>query len=178
MLIRESREIVVNSPHVKIFRDKVRDGELLDDYYVFIGPNGVMILPLTTDNRIILIREYRYGCQDYVWQLPSGGIDSQETAMEAAKRELLEETGYHTESLDILGDYYVLSERMPDRLFTFVAHECVEIRKPRLRQEEISVSVVDLDVVVKMVMDNKIKDPGSCMLIMMCALGNFVKQGV
>lgn len=178
MLIRESREVVVNSPYVKIFKDRVRDGKLSDDYYVLAGPNGVMVFPLTIDNQVVLIREYRYGCQDYVWQLPSGGIDGQETAAETAKRELLEETGYHTESLDLLGDYYVLSERMPDRLFAFVARECVEIRKPKLQQEEISVIVVDLDVAVKMVMDNKVKDPCSCMLIAMCVLGNLVKEGV
>lgn len=55
--------------------------------------DGVMILPITKDNKIIMVKQYRPAINDYIYELPAGIVDPGETIEEAAKRELYEETG-------------------------------------------------------------------------------------
>jgi 8-oxo-dGTP pyrophosphatase MutT (NUDIX family) len=125
-----------------------------------------MVLPITEEGKVVLVCEYRHGCQDYVWQLPAGKIGDGETAMEAARRELEEETGYKALSLTLLGSWYISSIRMPDKQFVFVAQ--VE-KKGEINQdvtEEIIIKEVPFAEAVQMVLNNEIKDPHSCTAIL------------
>jgi len=66
---------------------------------------SVLIVALK-ENHIILIKQYRSGIDEFIIQLPGGGVKKGETIVEAAKRELLEETGFIAESFDYLGYMY------------------------------------------------------------------------
>ena len=55
--------------------------------------DGVMIVPITKDGEVVVLRQYRPAINDYLYELPAGIIDKGETIEEAAKRELFEETG-------------------------------------------------------------------------------------
>ena len=73
----------------KVITPKGKKGE-----YSFIKVNdGAFILPIDQDNKVYLIKEFRYPIQGYNIQLIGGGVDNKETPTEAAKRELKEETG-------------------------------------------------------------------------------------
>ncbi len=58
-----------------------------------VRPDSVTILPFDEKGRLLLIKEYRHGFKKNVWFLPAGRVDKGESALEAAKRELREETG-------------------------------------------------------------------------------------
>ena len=70
------------------------NGNIVEPYYVLEYPNWVDVIPVTGNNEIIMIRQYRHGINKVSLELPCGAIESHETPLEAAKRELLEETGY------------------------------------------------------------------------------------
>jgi ADP-ribose pyrophosphatase len=55
---------------------------------------SAVVMPVDEQGRVCLVRQYRYPAQKYMWELPAGVIDPGETAIQAAKRELQEETGY------------------------------------------------------------------------------------
>src|SRR5215469_7389916 len=57
-------------------------------------PGSVVVLPVLPDGRVLLIQQYRYAARQYLWELVAGRIDEGETPLEAAERELREETGY------------------------------------------------------------------------------------
>lgn len=69
------------------------NGEVAD-FYIKKEENTVCILALTRDNQVILARQFRPGPEEILLELPGGGIDRGETPLQAAERELLEETGY------------------------------------------------------------------------------------
>ena len=125
---------------------------------------------MVVQHRIILVNEYRHGCRDYVWQLPAGCVDGEEAPEEAARRELLEETGYVAKKLKFLGSWYVSPPRMPDRIFAFIGYGCLPGEDPdyRLKQllEDVKIQIVDWETAVEMVVTNKIKDPHSCAIIL------------
>ncbi len=63
-------------------------------YYTMRAEDGVLILPVTTDGRLVLLRQWRPARGAFSLELPAGGVDGAESPAEAAARELLEETGY------------------------------------------------------------------------------------
>ena len=70
-----------------------RTGQVMDRL-VLETPDWVNIVPVTTDNHVILVRQYRFGVSKVTLEIPGGLIDSGEDSLRAAQRELLEETGY------------------------------------------------------------------------------------
>ena len=163
--------IVLDNHFVKITEEKVRlPNGVINDYYIVTSKSDrAMVLPMLNDGRIILVNEYRHGCRDYVWQLPAGCVDGEEAPEEAARRELLEETGYVAEKLEFLGSWYVSPPRMPDKMFAFIGHGCLPGEDPDhilKRLEDVKALIVDWETAVEMVVTNKIKDPHSCAIIL------------
>ena len=66
----------------------------MDDYYVLEYPNWINVLAITEDGRFVIEKQYRHGTQSVDYELCAGTFEKGESALEAAKRELLEETGY------------------------------------------------------------------------------------
>jgi len=135
-----------------------------------------MVMPITEAGNVILVREYRHGCNDYVWQLPAGKINDGETAMEAARRELLEETGYEADTMKLLGSWYISSPRMPDKLFTFLAHVHRSQEPKRDITEEMIVREMTMGEAVEMVLNDEIKDPHSCTAILWAERGGITNE--
>jgi len=73
---------------------KLSNGRTIDDYYVQEFPDWVNVLALTKERKAVLIRQYRHGLGSVDYELPAGVCEPDESPLEAARRELLEETGY------------------------------------------------------------------------------------
>jgi 8-oxo-dGTP pyrophosphatase MutT (NUDIX family) len=84
--------------------------------------NGVGIVVLTKDQKVLLNKEYRYVIDDYSWEIPGGGIDEGENAHDAAKRELYEETGIKATEFKKLGLFYPLNSFNTETITVFTTH--------------------------------------------------------
>jgi 8-oxo-dGTP pyrophosphatase MutT (NUDIX family) len=91
---------VLDTPFLKIRSEEVAlpNGTILSDYYIIENRGWVGIVPITEDGRFILNKQYKHGIGLAVLEFPAGGIDPHEVdPLDAAKRELMEETGYSVE---------------------------------------------------------------------------------
>lgn len=98
-------ETVFDGRFVKLHKDKVRlpDSKIIDDFYTVTIPNGAMVCALTSDEDIILKKEYRYTCRSDIIECPAGMFeDYKNDHLETAKSELLEETGYTSDNWQYL----------------------------------------------------------------------------
>jgi ADP-ribose pyrophosphatase len=99
---RVSGEVVYAGKFFEVHRDVVRlpDGaQAVRDY--IRHPGAVAMVALTADGNVILERQHRYPlARDFV-EIPAGKVDAGETHLETAKRELLEETGYSDEGIEL-----------------------------------------------------------------------------
>src|ERR1700712_4538638 len=92
-----SSEYLYNETWFTFRRDRVRkgNGQEMYPYYVLEYSNWVNVFPVTTDGKVVLVKQYRYGIGQWSIEVPGGIMDEGETdPMLAAQRELLEETGY------------------------------------------------------------------------------------
>jgi len=103
-----NRKSVYTSKFVTVYEDEVElpNGKILPDYTVIEKPDIVMIVATDNKNNIIILKEYKYAVNEYLFTLPAGHKKKDETAIETAKRELLEETGYAGEKYEDLGILY------------------------------------------------------------------------
>lgn len=91
-----SSEYLIERPWLTARRDRVElpDGRIIDEYYVLEYPDWVNIIAIDKEGRMILVRQYRHGLQRTNFELVAGVLEKGEDSMTAARRELLEETGY------------------------------------------------------------------------------------
>ena len=86
-------------------------------------PGSAVILPLLPDRRIVLIRQYRLSVGRRIWELPAGTIDPGETAVQTARRELAEETGYTSKSWRKLLEFYPTPGIAREKMTLFLARD-------------------------------------------------------
>ena len=89
-------EYLIRRPWLTARRDKVQlpSGVINPEYYVLEYPDWVNIIAITEDGRMIFERQYRHGRGEVGYEIPAGVCEPGETPEEAARRELLEETGF------------------------------------------------------------------------------------
>jgi len=75
----------------------------IDEFYILETNPWVNVIPLTEDDQVILVRQYRHGIRDLTLEIPGGLVEDGDTPQQAALRELAEETGYRAKEMISLG---------------------------------------------------------------------------
>ena len=91
-----STEYLIRRPWLTARKDVVRlpDGRINPEYWILEYPDWVNVIAITKEGLMVMERQYRHGLGKTCFELPCGVIEKGETPLEAARRELLEETGY------------------------------------------------------------------------------------
>lgn len=89
-------QYVIKRPWLTARKDKVElpDGRIIEEYYVLEYPDWVNVIAITKDGQFVMEKQYRHGLRVNCIELPCGVMEKGETPLDAAQRELLEETGY------------------------------------------------------------------------------------
>lgn len=103
-----ARKTVYDTKFLKLYEDTVQlpSGQILDDYSLVKLPDGVIVVATDESNNLLLFKEYKYAIDSEVMTFPAGGIEDDEMPIEAATRELLEETGYISDEMELLSTIY------------------------------------------------------------------------
>ncbi|HET6764122.1 MAG TPA: NUDIX hydrolase [Longimicrobiaceae bacterium] len=110
------------------------------------------------DGQVLLIRQYRFTVDEWVWAIPSGGVDSGETPMQAAMRELEEETGYRALEARLLLDYYPSYGSGNQRFLIYETDAVEHTGRPFDPHEVHEVRWFPREVVLRMALENRIVD--------------------
>src|ERR1019366_4373506 len=112
-------EVAFATPWFQILGKTMRQGE--EPYYSLKLPDYAAVVAITDDERVLIVRQYRPAVEHDTLELPSGLVDAGETPEEAARRELLEETGYQAGDVAVLGGMEPDTGRLGNRIWSFVA---------------------------------------------------------
>ena len=84
-------------------------------------PGSAVMMAVDTRKRILLVRQYRVPARAYLWELPAGKLDAGETPLQAARRELVEETGYRAKHWKKLVTFYPSPGFVAEKMTIFLA---------------------------------------------------------
>ena len=82
---------------------------------------SAVMMPVDERGRILLVRQYRLPARQYLWELPAGRVDEGETPLQAARRELVEETGYRARKWEKLAVFYPSPGFLAEKMTIFLA---------------------------------------------------------
>ena len=146
--VLESRHI---HPRFRIDSCELPTGRHLEAI-IFEFRSWANVLAITKDNQAVLIRQYRHGVQDVMWEIPGGVVEDDENPIEGVKRELLEETGYTSSNIILLGKFYPNPALQTNTMFCYLALDAEKVTEQHLDgAEEIEVHLVPLDDILSMI---------------------------
>ena len=120
---------------------------------------AVCVIPVTENREVIMERQYRYPIDRVIWEIPAGKLDAPgEDWLDAAKRELSEETGYTADEWTMIGEFYGAPAYSDERIGMFLARGLHKGRRHLDEDEYLDVVKVPLKELVDSVMSGEITD--------------------
>jgi ADP-ribose pyrophosphatase len=154
-----SSKKLLKTPIFSVTEDKAfdPDGFQIKRAIVQHGGSAVM-MPVDDKKRILLVRQYRLPARAFMWELPAGRVDKGETVLQAARRELLEETGYKARKWTKLLSFYVSPGFLAEKMTIFIAQDLTEGEQQPMEDERIQLQWYRASEVDEMVKTGKIQD--------------------
>ena len=155
-------EEVYKGPVFGVRRDEVLEpGGLRTTREVITHPGSVVVLPLLSDERILLIRQYRHATRMFLWELVAGRIDPGESVRQAAARELVEETGYTAQRFRVFLDLFPTPGFLEERMYILLAEKLTAGKAEPEEDEKITAKVFKRNELERMIETGLLRDAKS-----------------
>lgn len=157
-----SQEFVFKGRHIQVRLDEVVDaaGKTFTKEIV-VHPGAVCIVPLLDNGDVVLVRQYRHAAGTELLELCAGGLNSGEDPVEAARRELEEETGYRATKLVERARFWTTPGFTTEFMYLYEATGLVRTQTNPDEDEIIDVEVASQEECLRMVDDGRIQDAKS-----------------
>jgi len=157
-----SSTVAYEGPAFTVTADIVREPSGVQTRRDIVRHSGSVVVLAVEETRsgprVLLEHQYRHAAQQYLWELPAGRIDEGEKPLEAAKRELIEETGYRAKKWKRILYFFATPGFVAEPMSLFLAEDLTEGDAEPEDDEVIHVEMVPLSKAVKMVFQGEICD--------------------
>ena len=137
-------------PRFRLDKIEFPNGKFLDAT-IFEFRAWANVIALTKDNEVVLIKQYRHGVEQVLWEIPGGVVEDDEDPLDGVKRELLEETGYTASKFIQVGALYPNPAIQTNTMYCFLALDAELMGEQELDDgEDIEVHLVPLNELVAM----------------------------
>jgi ADP-ribose diphosphatase len=128
------------------------------DFFILQAPNWVNIIPLTARGEVVMVRQFRHGIERFTLEIPGGMVDAEDPhPMEAARREMVEESGYDSGEIIELGRVHPNPAIQPNCCYTYLARNIRKVPRPvSSGAEETQVVLVPLSEIPSLIASEKI----------------------
>jgi ADP-ribose pyrophosphatase len=169
-------EILYQGKVFRLQRDTVIEpGGLQVDRDIIVHPGSVVVMPVFDDGRILLIRQYRHSVGEFLWELVAGRKEPKETPAAAARRELIEETGYRAKRLRKLMRVVPTPGFVNEWMWIFAAEGLTAGAAQPEDDEQITPRIFTLKEALKMIERGTLRDAKSICGILYYK--QFIKKG-
>ncbi|MBQ7332686.1 MAG: NUDIX hydrolase [Opitutales bacterium] len=128
------------------------------DFYVAHAPDWVTVIPVTSEGKILLVNQFRFGIRELSWEFPGGVIDNGEDFLHAAVREVAEETGYRGNAPIVLGNAASNPAIFNNRCHFVLIENCRKAQETNFDEnEEIEMKLATPEEVLELARTGKMK---------------------
>jgi ADP-ribose pyrophosphatase len=149
----------------KVFRLQrdtvIEPGGVRADRDIIVHPGSVVVMPVFEDRRVLLIRQYRHTAGEFLWEFVAGRKEPEETPSVAARRELLEETGYTARRLRKMLHIIPTPGFVNEWMWIFAAEGLVEGTAQPEEDERITPRIFTWKQVESMIRNGRLRDAKS-----------------
>lgn len=171
-------KLAFNNKWVTIRQDEVElpKGEIIDDFFVIVRPDIALVFPITENQEIVFVRQYRHATGEILLELPAGSFHPEiEDAEVAARRELEEETGYVAKDWVKLATLYDNPIKDTNKIHLFLAKNVQLIGIQNLDvTEDLEVVLMPIERVIAKINQGEIRVSGTIAAIFLGL--NFLSQ--
>jgi ADP-ribose pyrophosphatase len=133
-----SSEELIRTPIFYVTMDHALDPDGFEIKRAIVQhPGSAVVMPVDERNRVLLVRQYRLPAGKYLWELPAGRVDAGETPLQAARRELAEETGYRARKFKKIAEFYPSPGFLAEKMTIYLAKELTAGEKTPMEDERI-----------------------------------------
>ncbi len=126
---------------------------------VAIHPGGAVVVPITTEGKFVLVKQFRYPLQEELIEFPAGKLDENEEPINCAKRELEEETGYFSDDITCLGKIFTAPGYCTELLHIFLARNLKQRNQNREEGEkDMQILELNFDEISELIKSEEITD--------------------
>ncbi len=136
----------------------IEPGEVRAVREVVVHRGSVVVLATLADGRVLLIRQYRHPAEQALWELVAGSIEPGETALAAAERELLEETGYRAKRFTPLLEFFSSPGFLTEKMYLIQASRLTHSPAQPEADERIRARLFTRRELVRMLRGKRIRD--------------------
>jgi ADP-ribose pyrophosphatase len=158
MKVISSRELLKNKLFSVVDEVATDDNGFEIHRSIVRHPGSAVIMAVDGAQRVLLVRQFRLPAEQELWELPAGRIDPGESALDAAKRELQEETGYQAKKWIPLISYWASPGYVDEKMNLFLAQELTEGEQKPMEDERIELGWFAKDELRAMIKRGEIKD--------------------
>lgn len=135
-------------PFMRVVEENVTlpNGLTIPDYAIWLSGDVAQVLPVTPEGDLILVKMYKQGAQREVLEAPGGFINEGEYPLDAAKRELLEETGLESDDWSLVHVFCHHPSKERGETFFYLAQNAERSNKPQKQDETEEIEVVSMSV--------------------------------
>ena len=134
------------------------DGRIFDSYFTVEVPNWCNTIIITEDEKIVLIKQYRYPINKIIYELPGGLIEQNENPMQAALREMQEETGYTSNNIELISTVAANPALQSTTAYFYLATNAVKTQKQNFDEfEELTIELVDKTTIKELLTNNALQ---------------------
>jgi ADP-ribose pyrophosphatase len=105
-------------------------------------PGGALAVPVTSDGKLILLRQYRFAARGRILEFPAGTIELDENPADTIKREIEEETGYRANSWQKLGEFFLAPGYSDEIIYAFLATDLELLDTPPAQDDDEDLELV------------------------------------
>ena len=151
-------ELVYDGRVIKVSKDTVLCPNGQESIREIVHHRGGVAILFKVDDKFMFEKQYRYALNEEIIEMPAGKLEEGEIPLEAAKRELLEETGYRPLEMIHLGDSYPTPGYSSEIIHLYYCPKAIKEERHLDKDEDIELIYLTLEEIENMIKDNLIKD--------------------
>jgi len=154
---------------LKVFVKKVRlPHGYVATFEMIKHPGAALIVPFLSKDKIIMLRQLRPVINSYIYELPAGTLDKNESPASCARREIIEETGYAAKKIKLLGKIYPVPGYSTEKIFIYKAEGLTKTERVAEKDEVIESRIFSKAGIKRLFKSGKIVDAKTISALAFC----------